>query len=236
MPLPKIASPTFELIQPSTQEKLLFRPFLVKEEKLLLVAKESGEKSDIHNAIKQIVNNCVLKDDFDVNKIPIFDMEYIFINIRSKTVSNIVKFKVEDSTDNLEYELELNLDDVKVTFNEQHTKKIQINENIGIVMSYPLPTIEEKIKSLKSITDVTFETVKECVDYVYDENNVYKWSETSETEKEQFLDTLDRETFVKITDFFDTMPKIQHIVTYTNSLGEEKKVMFRNLEDFFTLG
>jgi hypothetical protein len=236
MPLPKIAIPTFELIQPSTQEPLMYRPFLVKEEKLLLIAKESGDKKDIHNAIKQIVNNCVLKESFDANQIPIFDMEYIFINIRSKSVSNVVKFKVEDSTDDQDYELEVNLDEVQVVTDENHTNKIQINDEIGLVMKYPMPEISERIMNMTSFTDIAYETVMSSIDYVYDEENVYPWNENSQKEKEQFLDSIDTKTYDKITDFFSTMPKIEHVVTYTNSKGEEKKVVFRNLEDFFTLG
>jgi hypothetical protein len=236
MPLPQIAAPTFELIQPSTQETLQYRPFLVKEEKLLLIAKESGDKKDIHNAIKQIVNNCVLKDEFDANHIPIFDMEYIFINIRSKSVSNIVNFKVEDSTDGQEYELEVNLDEVQVVTNEEHTKKIVVNDQIGIVMKYPMPEIAERIMEMTSFTNIAYETIMSSIDYVYDEENVYPWNENSKEQKEMFLDSLDTKTYDKLTDFFATMPKIEHIVSYTNSKGEEKKVIFRNLEDFFTLG
>jgi hypothetical protein len=236
MPLPQIAAPTFELIQPSTQETLQYRPFLVKEEKLLLIAKESGDKKDIHNAIKQIVNNCVLKDGFDANHIPIFDMEYIFINIRSKSVSNIVNFKVEDSTDGQEYELEVNLDEVQVVTNEEHTKKIVVNDQIGIVMKYPMPEIAERIMEMTSFTNIAYETIMSSIDYVYDEENVYPWNENSKEQKEMFLDSLDTKIYDKLTDFFATMPKIEHIVSYTNSKGEEKKVIFRNLEDFFTLG
>jgi len=235
MPLPKIAVPTFELIQPSTQEVLYFRPFLVKEEKLLLIAKESGDKKDIHRAIKQIVNNCVVKEGFDVDQIPIFDMEYIFINIRSKSVSNIIEFKVEDSTDELEYAFELNLDEVKIQYDENHTKKIQVNEQIGIMMKYPSPAIADSIMDMTSFTDITFKTIIDCIDYVYDEEDVYPWSESSMKEKEEFLDTLDTKTFEKITNFFATMPKIEHIIEYTNSKDEQKKVIFRNLDDFFTL-
>lgn len=236
MPLPKIAAPTFELIQPSTQEPLKYRPFLVKEEKLLLIAKESGDKHDIHNAIKQIVNNCVEKEGFDVNKIPIFDMEYIFINIRAKSVSNIIEFKVEDSTDEQEYSFELNLDDVKVQFDESHTKKIVINDTIGIMMKYPTAEIGDKIMELKSISEITFETIMQSIEYVYDEEEVHPWDDSTLKEKEEFLDTLDRKTFESIINFFGTMPKIEHIIEYQNAKDETKRIVFRNLEDFFTLG
>jgi hypothetical protein len=235
MSLPKIAHPTFDLIQPSTGEKLLYRPFLVKEEKILLIAKESGDKHDIHNAIKQIVNNCVIKENFDVNKIPIFDMEYIFINIRAKSVSNIIEFKVEDSTDELEYSFELNLDEVEVQFDESHNKKIQVNDTIGIMMKYPNAEIGDKILNMKSMTDITFETIMQSIDYVYDEESVYPWHETSLKEKEEFLDTLDRKAFENIINFFGTMPKIEHVIEYENSKQEKKRIVFRNLEDFFTL-
>lgn len=233
--LPKIATPTFEVLQPSTKKKLTIRPFLVKEEKILLMAKESGEQADIYMAIKQIINNCVLDEGFDVNDIPIFDMEYLFIKLRAISVSNIVKFKVEDSNDGIEYNLQLDLNEVEVKFPENHSKKIAITDDIGLVMKYPTPAISEKLKEVKSVVDIAETTISESIDYVYDENDTYLWAQATPKEKKEFLDNLTIDAYNKIQEFFNTSPMIEHIVYYTNSEGKEKKVYFRDLNDFFTL-
>lgn len=233
--LPKIAAPTFEVLQPSTKKKLTIRPFLVKEEKILLMAKESGEQTDIYMAIKQIINNCVLTEGFNVNDIPIFDMEYLFIKLRAISVSNIVKFKVEDSTDGIEYNLQLDLNEVEVKYPENHSKKIAITDEVGLVMKYPTPAISEKLKEVKSVVDIAETTISESIDYVYDENDTYLWAQATPKEKKEFLDNLTIDAYNKIQEFFNTSPMIEHIVYYTNSEGKEKKVYFRDLNDFFTL-
>lgn len=235
MALPIIATPTFELIQPSTGETLKFRPFLVKEEKVLLIAKESTDKKDMFNAIKQIINNCVLEDDFDVDSIPLFDMEYIFINIRSKSISNVVEFQVEDSDDGITYDLSLNLDEVEVLFDDEHTNKIKMDDNNGIVMKYPTPEISGKIMELESLSQINFETVKNCIETVYDADEVYQWNQYSDEEQNEYLDALAVGTFERLQEFFVSMPHIEHIVKYTNSNGKEKVVIFRDLDDFFSL-
>lgn len=235
MALPKIATPTFELTQPSTGEKLLYRPFLVKEEKLLLIAKESGERNDVFNALKQIINNCVQTENFDVNKVPLFDMEYIFLKIRAVSVDNIVKFIVEDSDDGIEYNLQLDLNEVEVIFPEGHSNKVMIDENTGFVLKYPTPEISDKVTKLKTIAEISYETILNCVDYVYDENEVYPWNESSSKEKDEFLDALPIEVYNQVQKFFETAPHIEHVVTYKNSEDKEKKVVFRDLDDFFTL-
>lgn len=234
--LPKISQPTFSVTQPSTGEKITLRPFLVKEEKILLMAKESGEKADIYDAIKQIINNCVVDKGFDVNSIPIFDMEYIFIKLRAASVSNIVNFKVEDSTDGIEYDLELDLNEVEIIYPENHEKKIMIDDNVGIIMKYPTPAISEKIKNIDNLAGITQATISESIDVVFDEDDAYDWNKATENEKEEFLDSLTINTYNMIQTFFETSPKIEHIVNYTNSEGTEKKVVFRELNDFFSLG
>ena len=233
--LPKIAAPTFELTQPSTGKTIQYRPFLVKEEKSLLIARESGERKDVFNAVKQIINACVITEGFDVNQIPLFDMEYIFINLRAKSVNNIVEFQVEDSTDGKTYDLSVDLDEVQVVFPERHDNKVQISDKIGLVMKHPTPEISDKIANLETVAEITYQTMMSCIDYVYDEEETYPWSQSSDKERKEFLDNLPIEAYNKIQKFFETVPKIEHIVTYENSEGVEKKVVFRNLEDFFTL-
>jgi hypothetical protein len=235
MALPKISFPTFECVQPSTGNVLMYRPFRVKEEKILLFARESGEKKDIFNAVKQIINNCVVTEGFEVNDVPIFDMEYLFIKIRSVSVGNIVNFQVEDSDDKITYNLELNLDEVEVQVPENQDRKIMIDDNIGVILRHPTPEITDKIANLETITEVTYETIRFCIEATFDENNVYSWPITSEQEQTEFLDSLPVLAYKKIQQFFTTSPKIEHIVFYENSLGQRKRVVFRNLNDFFTL-
>ena len=235
MSLPKIAAPIFELVQPSTEEKIQFRPFLVKEEKTLLIARESGERKDIFNSMKSVISSCVQNEDFDINKIPLFDMEYIFVQIRSKSVNNIIKFQVDDSTDGKTYDLEVNLDEVKVKFpKDAIDNKIKINENLGICLRYPTPEIEDLLNEKLTTTEIIFETLNFCIDYVYDEDNVYQWKDYSIKEKEEFIDSLPIETYNNVQKFFEEIPSLYHEVTYENSEGVTKKVVFRSLEDFFT--
>ena len=236
MALPKIAAPTFELTQPSTGETLQYRQFLVKEEKILLTARESGDKNDVFNGIKQIVNNCVLNEGFDVDEIPLFDMEYIFIQLRSKSVDNMVKFQVEDSDDGQVYDLELDLNDVEVQMPEtQHDGIIKIGETLGLKLKYPSAKISNAIGKAETMTAVTHEMILQSIEYVFDEDNTYPWDKESRKEQEEFVGTLPVHVYEEIGKFFDESPKIEHVVTYVNSEEKEKRVVFRNIDDFFTL-
>lgn len=236
MSLPKIAAPTFELTQPSTGKKLQYRPFLVKEEKILLMARESGERSDIFRAIKQIINNCVFNEDFDINKAPVFDMEYLFIQLRAKSIDNIIKFQVQDSDDGTKYDLEVDLNDVEVQFpKEKHDGLIKVNENLGVKMKFPTAEISDYIKNLKTLSEVEHTMIMQCIECVYDEENTYPWDKESKKEKEAFLDSLPIDVYNKMQEFFDTAPFIEHEVKYTNKEDKEKKVVFRSLDDFFIL-
>jgi len=234
--LPKLSQPLYEVTQPSTGNVLRIRPFLVKEEKILLNAKEAAEPSEIYVAIKQIITNCVQEEDFDVDDIPIFDMEYLFIKLRAVSVSPQVKFKVQDSNDGIEYDLELDLNDVEIQFDETNDKKIMLTDDVGIMMKYPTPALSEKIKHIETEADLTTATIHESIDYVFDSEDNYPWKEVAQKEKDEFLDNLSIDSFKKIQKFYETSPKIEHVVTYENSEGTEKRVVFRDLTDFFTLG
>lgn len=234
MTLPKIATPTFELIQPSTKKKLQYRPFLVREEKVLLVAKESGEQRDIFNAMKTIIQSCVLTEGFNVNEIPLFDMDYIFLKIRSKSVSNIVKFNVVDSDDKKKYDLQLDLEEVEVNFPKELDTKIMISDKMGINMKYLTPEVTDLLKDDMSETDIVFTSIDHSIDYVFDEEEVYPWKEYSKKDKQEFIDSLPIAAFNKIQEFLEQTPSLEHVVKYTNSKGVEKRVVFRSLDDFFT--
>jgi len=236
MALPKFNAPMYTIIQPSTQKEIRYRPFLVKEEKILLMAKESGQDTDQYNAVKQIVNNCVMEEGFDVDAVPIYDLEYLFIKIRAISVSNIVKFQVEDSDDGILYDLEVDLDDVEVQMPENHSNKVMINDDVGIIMKPPTPQLSETLNGITSVTDVVYETVKSCIDYIFDAEDTYLWSAEPEAEREVFLESLPLSVYKDIGAYFQNSPKIEHVVTYENSSGTTKNVIFRNINDFFTLG
>jgi len=236
MALPRIDTPTFTLKLPSTGEEIIYRPFLVKEEKILLTAKESGEKIDIYNAIKAIINNCVISDGFEVNRVPIFDMEYIFLNIRAVSVGNIVKFKVIDSDDGIEYDLQLDLHEVEVQFPEGHDKVVMITDEVGLTLKHPTPKVSDDVFDKTSVADVTEAMITACIESIFDADDVYAWATESEKDKKEFLESLPMDTYNKIQTFFETSPKIEHVVNYTNSEGKEKRVVFRDLDDFFQLG
>ena len=236
MGLPLVQSPTFVVVQPSTKNELLIRPFLVKEEKLLLIAKESGEDKDIYGSVKQVVQNCVLTEGFDVDNIPVYDLEYLFIKLRSVSVSNVVKFSVEDSEDGIRYDLECDLDEVEVVFPENHDNKVMVTDEVGVILRPPTPQLAEKIKGMTDITDVIYETIKHSIEMVFDADDTYPWDQEPDANKDTFLDSLPLESYNKLGSFFETAPKIEHIVTYENSMGKEKRVVFRSITDFFTLG
>lgn len=234
--LPKIAVPTFELILPSTGKKILHRPMLVKEEKVLLVAKQSGERADIINAIKQVISSCIIEENFNIDDITLFDLEYLFIKIRAVSVGNEIEFSVVDSTDQTTYKFTLDLNEVEVKFPEDTDKKLLLSDDLGLMMKYPTIDLADKIAGMDDVIDVTFETIKNCIDYVFDTETTYEWKQSSEKEKEEFLDSLSPQQYNQLIDFFKRVPKIEHIFEYTNALGEEKKVYFRKIEDFFLLG
>jgi dGTP triphosphohydrolase len=163
-------------------------------------------------------------------------MEYLFIKIRSKSIDNIVKFSVVDSEDGIEYSLQINLDEIEIKYPEDHKNEISINDDYVVVMKYPTPKLSEKISKLTTLADITFETISACIESVIADDGVILWDEVSQSEKNTFIDSLPIMTFEQIQKFFDTMPTIEHEVKYKNSLDKEKKVVFRDLEDFFTLG
>jgi hypothetical protein len=165
-----------------------------------------------------------------------FDLDYIFIKLRASSIDNIVEFTVEDSDDGIEYDLKLDLNTVEVKFPDNHSKKIMVNDEIGIMMKYPTPKLADKMESDKTITDITFTTINECIDYIFDAEETYPWKDVSSTERVEFLDKLSIPVYDKIEKFFETSPMILEEVKYENSAGVEKTVVFKELEDFFVLG
>lgn len=234
MALPKISTPILSFVIPSTQEIKKFRPFLVKEEKILLLAQQ-GEESDSLIALKQVITNCC-HDLIDVDKLTTFDIEYLFLKLRSKSVNNIVKLRYRDREDEKIYDFEVNLDDIEIKIDPEHSNKIQINDELGMMMKYPDVNLTNAIGQVTSADELFTKVVVYCIDSIYDKEKVYMPSEYSEEELIEFVDQLDHSTFEKIQKFFDTMPKLYHELHYTNAMGNERTIKLESVKDFFILG
>jgi hypothetical protein len=236
MTLPKIDKPLFDLHVPSMDKVAKFRPFVVKEEKILLIAQQSGQEKDIIQAIKQVVNNCVQEKGFDVDKLATFDLEYLFLKLRAKSVNNIIEVSYRDLEDDKVYPFVIDLDDVEMQNKQKMSNKIAITDSVGIVMKYPSVTILDNLPADASPTDIVEYLVRACIDCVYDEETVYKASDYTEDELTEFLDSLSIDTFNKIREFFDTLPQMYYKLEYKNSLGNERVIELTTLNDFFTWG
>ena len=232
MSLPVINVPTYELVQPSTKDKLKYRPFLVKEEKLLLMAMEEDDEKQMVDAVRQIVNNCTFVD-LDVDKLPMFDLEYIFLNIRAKSVGEVAPVKLLCKDDGKTYaDVDIPLDEVKVHFKEGHTNIIDLNDTVKIEMSYP--TFEMADLITKGDVDSVFQLINRCVNRIVDGETIHERTDFSQKELDSFIDSLNSKQFQKIQDFFETMPKLSYDVEYENPETKVKNTMtLEGLESFF---
>jgi len=232
MALPKIVAPTYELEVPSTKEKITYRPFLVKEEKILLLAQEAGEESDILNAIKEIINNCTY-EQLKVENLALFDLEYIFLNIRSKSVGEKIELKLLCEDDGETYvDVEIDLDKVKVNFPKKHTNTIQLTDSISLVMRYP------EMSSLNLTTDSDTETIfhmiKNSIGQIIDGETIYEQVDFTDEDLDAFIESLSSEHFKDIQNFFETMPKLRHEVKFKNpNTKKQNKVILEGLNSFF---
>jgi hypothetical protein len=224
------------LTVPSTKEKFMFRPFLVKEEKLLLMAKTSDDPSEILRAIKQVVNNCCLDEKFDVDDIAIFDIEYLFIRIRAFSINNIASVSYRDNEDNEIYTFDIDLNSIEVQFPEGVDAIIKINDSSGIVMKYPRAQIFDDQEYFNSGENAFYELVIRSMHQIYHDEDVYDLATLNREEIENFLDNLDVATYQKIVKFMESTPKLYYKIEYKNKNGTERKIELRSLADFFTLG
>lgn len=230
MALPIMKHPTFELTVPSTRATLKYRPFLVKEEKILLLAQGSNQTKDLIQAVKQIVNNCIIEGEVDVDNVPTFDLEYIFLKLRANSVSDIAKFNLTEETGE-QSKVELDLNQVEVQYTEGHSNMIDLGDNIHLEMKYPTYSTLGKIKSEDAV-EVTFAMIEMCIDKVIQGENVMELKDFSKAEVKEFLDSLTSQNFRDIQKFFDELPKLQHTIEY--KVGKEKKTRtFTGLADFF---
>ena len=236
MALPKLTTPTYELEIPSTDEKIKYRPFLVKEEKILMMAMESKASADITQAVKDIVSECTF-NKIDISNMPMFDVEYIFLQIRSKSVGEISKLKLLCPDDGKTYaDVELNLNEVKVQVGEDHTNKIELNDDMGIIMTYP--TIDSfKDSGIKDINASNMlDVISGCIQQVYEEKGKKTYDPKDQTQKEltEFIEQLNTKQFKLIQKFFETMPKLKHIIKIKNpKTKKESEITLSGLNDFF---
>lgn len=234
MNLPKIDYPILNIEVPSLKKKYRFRPFLVKEEKILLMAKESSESTDIFTAVKQVITNCSLDEKLNVDKLAIFDIEYLFLKLRSSSVDNKINVGYRDNDDGKIYNFEVNLDEVKVTYPEKNDNTIKITENSGIIMKYPPASLYSDKEFLTAEKEHLFKLISRCVDKIYDGEQVYESKDFTIDQIESFLENLDIKTFEKVHNFLLKTPKIEYELKYENSLGNKKTIVLSSLNDFFT--
>lgn len=236
MGLPKITHPTFSLKLPSTQQTINFRPFLVKEEKILLVAQASEDQGDIVRAIKQVITNCITDDGIDVDSFTTFDLEYFFIKLRAKSVQNIITLSYKDNEDGEIYNVEVDLDMVEVVKDREVSNKVELTPTTGICLRYPQISIMNDVEKIDDPVEFNFAIMQACIDYVYDGDVTFKTSDFSREEVREYLDSLDVKAYQSIQQFIEAMPRVEHTVGYTNSNGKQVKITLKTLTDFFTLG
>ena len=238
MPLPKLNTPTYELTLPSSNRKVKYRPFLVKEEKILLIAMESEDEKEMQNAVKQILKNCILTRGISVDKLAVFDIEYLFLNIRGKSVGEDIKLNVVCPDDEVtEVEVSVNVEDVKIQKSDKHDPVIQLTDQVAIVMKYP--SMEMFVKN--NITgenqqkvDTIFDMTIDCISQVVEGEDVLEAKSFSKKEMLEFVETFDTQQFQKIQDFFETMPKLSHKIKVLNpKTNIESDVVIEGLSSFF---
>ena len=236
MALPKLNTPTYELEVPSTDEKVKYRPFLVKEEKILMIAMESKDNAQIINAVKDIVKSCTF-EKVDVSSMPMFDMEYIFLNIRAKSVGEISKIKVLCPDDKTTYaNIELDLTEVEVQVGDDHTNKIELTDDTGMIMTYP--TIDSFLDSGIEKIDANnmLDVIGSCVLQIYENKGekVYQAKDQTKKELTEFIESMNSGQFRKLQSFFDTMPKLKHTIKVKNPKTKKmNEITLQGLNDFF---
>ena len=233
MALPKLASAKFELTLPSTGEKVEYRPFLVKEEKALMIAQQTGKSEDIMRAVKDVITSCTF-EKVDAEKLPIFDLEYIFINLRAKSVGEIVKLMVTCPDDN-KTKVQVDVDLTKIECHKEvgHDTNIRLTDEIGLVMDYPRVSSVTEL-DLDNEMESTFEVIKSCIRQVYDSNNVYEKVDMDKNDLDEFIESMTHDQFERVQEFFNTMPKVRHMIKVKNpKTGVDGEVVLEGMQSFF---
>jgi hypothetical protein len=239
MPLPKISTPTYELELPSTGQTIKYRPFLVREEKLLVLALESEDSKQITTAIKTVIKNCIETKNIKVEALPTFDIEYLFLNIRGKSVGEEIEVNIICPDDEeTSVPVTINIDEIQVEKNPDHKKQIEVDDSIMMEMKYP--SLDQFIKnnfdfSGNSSVDQSFDLISSCVDKIYTEDEVWTAADVTKKEIADFLDQMNTSQFKQIESFFETMPKLSHTIQVKNPKTEvESEVVLEGLSSFFT--
>ena len=236
--LPKLDVPTYELVLPLSKKKIKFRPFLVKEQKNLLMAMEANDSETIHNAIRDVLNNCTMTPDFRIDETPIIDIEYYFLQLRAKSVGEFVELILkcdtcEDEKASVKYDIDLTK--INVNIPKEHNKTISLFNDVGVIMKYPSLEMLKKLEGLTgSDAEAIFEIIQSCIDSVYDSQQMYSTKDHKPEEIRQFIDNLTQEQFMKLQQFFETMPKLEEKVNYKCPMcGKDHEKFVRGLEAFF---
>lgn len=238
MPLPKIATPSYSLQIPSLKKEIKYRPFLVKEEKILIIAMESEDSTQIADAIKTVISNCILTKGIKVEQLATFDIEYLFLNIRGKSVGETVDVLITCPDDGrTQVPMSINLDDIEIKVDEKHSKDIKLDDNLTLRMKYP--SMQEFIKTnftnqLNVTVDETFDLISSCIDQVYSEEESWAASDCTKKELSEFVEQLNSKQFKQIEKFFETMPKLSHTLKIKNpNTDVESEVLLEGLSSFF---
>jgi len=238
MPLPKIATPTYELVLPSNNKTIKYRPFLVKEEKLLVLALESEDSKQITNAIKAVLSSCIKTRGVKVETLPTFDIEYLFLNIRGKSVGEVIEVNLYAPDDGVtSVPVEINIDDIQVNKDENHTNKIQLDDTLMMEMRYP--SLDQFIDNNFDVggevnLEKSFELIAASIETVYNDEEVWSASDCTKKELVAFLEQMNTVQFKKVEKFFETMPKLSHEVTFINpKTKKENTVLLEGLTSFF---
>tara|TARA_B100000287_G_scaffold65265_1_gene56767 strand:- start:2473 stop:3192 length:720 start_codon:yes stop_codon:yes gene_type:complete len=238
MPLPKITAPSYELVIPSSKKKIKFRPFLVKEEKILILAMESQDSKQIANAIKDVLTSCITTRGVKVEKLSTFDIEYLFLNIRGKSVGEQIEVTVTCSDDGkTQVPTVINLDEIQVEFSDDHSRDIKLDDDYTLRMKYP--SMDEFIKTNFNVkndlsVDDTFKLIASCIEQVYSEEESWAGSDCTKKELTEFVEQLNSKQFKEVEKFFETMPKLSHKVKVTNpNTKVENEFVLEGLQSFF---
>jgi hypothetical protein len=238
MPLPQIATPSYTLELPSLKKEIKYRPFLVKEEKILIIAMESEDSKQIADAVKNVISNCILTKGIKVDHLSTFDIEYLFLNIRGKSVGETVEVLITCPDDGKTLvPMSINLDDIKINVSENHSRDIKLDDSLTLRMKYP--SMQEFIKTnfgneFNITVDQTFDLIVSCVEQVYNEEESWTASDCTKKEISDFIEQLSSKQFKQIEKFFETMPKLSHLLKVKNpNTGVESEVILEGLSSFF---
>ena len=238
MPLPTITTPSYELELPSTGKKIKYRPFLVKEEKLLVLALETEDTKQISTAIKTVLKSCIQSRGVKVDKLPTFDIEYLFLNIRGKSVGEEIEVNLIAPDDKeTSVPVTINIDDIKISKSKNHSNKIKLDDSLMMEMKYP--SLDEFVKKNFDFTeevnmDQSFDLIASCIDKIYNDEEVWSTADCTKKEVKEFLEQMNSMQFKDIEKFFDDMPKLSHSVTFTNPKTKvENTVVLEGLASFF---